>query len=111
MCSHSANSRWLFPVELRIFLIWFFVSIFKIPFVFWIGLVGEKRGGHPPADGEADEWGGGCPAQTVRRDRAKEQNHRREAERPPPPTGGLYGRSAGGADVRPDLTRGQKKGA
>lgn len=148
MCSHSANSRWLFPVELRIFLIWFFVSIFKIPFVFWIGLAGEKRGGHPPADGEAgewgggrlapplpqeqsegaeqqersgtatpppaalaDEWGGGCPAQTVRRDRAKEQNHRREAERPPPPTGGLYGRSAGGVDVRPDLTRGQKKGA
>ena len=49
-------------------------------------------------------------AQTSRRDRAREQNPRREAERPPPPTVGLYGRSAGGADVRPDLTRGQKKG-
>ena len=52
----------------------------------------------PPPTASAGEWGGGCPAQTVRRDRARELNHRREAERPPPPTGGLYGRSAGALD-------------
>lgn len=110
MCSHSANSRWLFPVELRIFLIWFFVSIFKIPFVFWIGLVGEKRGGHPPADGEAGEWGGGrlAPSQPAGTERGG-QGDRREAEQPPPRR--RRSRRVGGRLFRPDLTQGQSKGA
>lgn len=109
MCSHSANSRWLFPVELRIFLIWFFVSIFKIPFVFWIGLVGEKRGGHPPADGEAGEWGGGrlAPPPTGTKRGGGATGEERDSH---PPAGG-FSRRVGGRLSRPDRPQGQSKGA
>ena len=109
MCSHSANSRWLFPVELRIFLIWFFVSIFKIPFVFWIGLVGEKRSGHPPADGFSRRVGGRslCPPLPQEQSEGAEPGEERDSH---PPRRRLQPAS-GGAVVPPRPSAGTEQGS
>lgn len=110
MCSHSANSRWLFPVELRIFLIWFFVSIFKIPFVFWIGLVGEKRSGHPPADGFSRRVGGRSLRPPLPQEQSEGGGATGEERDSHPPAGG-FSRRVGGRLSRPDRPQGQSKGA